>query len=281
MPSRSRSAAPAALDTPLLAVALAPARRCRRPSPRSTPRSAAPSPARSRAATSAAAATRRCTSSGGATRASSACCSSGLGKRADRNARARARGRGRRAAGRRSWARARSRSTPADLDARGVEAAAIGMRLGGVGLRRPEDAAAGGRAPRARSPPRSILVADASAQPGLAAADAIAAGYAIARTLAMMPGNVCTPDTFVADGAARSPTRHGMTVTVLGRAEMEARGHGQLPLRRAGHAAGPEAHRPRVPAAAATRKPVVLVGKGLCFDSGGISHQAGARAWSG
>ena len=126
--------------------------------------------------------------------------------------------------------------------------------------------------PDERRPPLDeavILGATGDAESGLARGIAIAEGHALARRLAMLPGNVCTPD-YLADTARDIANRHRLMVTVLGRAEMEREGMGSflsvaqgtpqeprliaLEYRKGGEAA-----------------PIVLVGKGLCFDSGGIS----------
>lgn len=97
---------------------------------------------------------------------------------------------------------------------------------------------------------------------------AIAEGMTLARRLAMMPGNLCTPD-YLADTGREIAKRHGMKVTVLGRKEMEEEGMGSF----LGVAQGTPQD-PKLIALEHTRgsgRPVVLVGKGLCFDSGGIS----------
>lgn len=70
----------------------------------------------------------------------------------------------------------------------------------------------------------SILVAD---DRGIENGRAIAEGHALARTLGMMPGNLCTPE-FLADTAREIAARHGLGVTVLGRAEMEREGMGSF-----------------------------------------------------
>ncbi|HZE09799.1 MAG TPA: M17 family peptidase N-terminal domain-containing protein, partial [Gemmatimonadaceae bacterium] len=56
---------------------------------------------------------------------------------------------------------------------------------------------------------------------GLANGQAIGSGQALARRLAMMPGNLCTPD-FLAQTATDIAKRFGMGITILGRREMEA-----------------------------------------------------------
>jgi leucyl aminopeptidase len=116
-----------------------------------------------------------------------------------------------------------------------------------------------------------VLAADVAARDaGLLAARAVGEGHSLARRLGMLPGNICTPE-YLADTAQDIGKRHGMKVTVLGRSEMEkekmgsflcvAQGTTQDPkLIVVEHMKGPKG-----------QQPVVLVGKGLCFDSGGIS----------
>lgn len=116
----------------------------------------------------------------------------------------------------------------------------------------------------------SVLVAnEAEAAAGLASGEAIAAGYALARRLQMMPGNLCTPDT-LADSARDIADRHGLDVTVLGRREMETLRMGSLLAVAQG-----TPQEPRLIAleyrGAGDARPVVLAGKGVCFDTGGIS----------
>jgi leucyl aminopeptidase len=105
---------------------------------------------------------------------------------------------------------------------------------------------------------------------GVAAGEAIGAGHSLARTLAMMPGNLCTPD-FLAKTALEIAARHGMKVTVLGRSEMEAEGMGSFLCVAQGTPQDPKLITIEYSGGQAGTKPVTLVGKGLCFDSGGIS----------
>lgn len=124
---------------------------------------------------------------------------------------------------------------------------------------------------RARLEAVTVLAADSEdVRAAFAAGVAVAEGQAIAKRLGQMPGNYCTPDTFVEVGRDIAE-RHGMTLTVLGRAEMTARGMGSFLCVAQGtsqeprlvaleHRGGPEG-----------QQPVVLIGKGLCFDTGGIS----------
>jgi leucyl aminopeptidase len=98
----------------------------------------------------------------------------------------------------------------------------------------------------------------------------IGAGQSLARTLAMMPGNLCTPD-FLASTATDIAKRHGMKITVLGRKEMEAEGMGSFLCVAQGTPQDPKLIAVEYSGGKAGDKPVTIVGKGLCFDSGGIS----------
>jgi leucyl aminopeptidase len=99
---------------------------------------------------------------------------------------------------------------------------------------------------------------------------AIGEGMAMARRLAMMPGNLCTPE-YLADTAREIGSRHGMQVTVLGRREMEAEKMGAFLCVAQGTPQDPKLIALEYQKGPAGSKPIVLVGKGLCFDSGGIS----------
>ena len=112
--------------------------------------------------------------------------------------------------------------------------------------------------------------ADASAaETGRSIGDAIAAGHRLTRGLQMQPGNVCTP-TYLADQAAQLANTYGFTLTVLDRAQLKKEGMGALLAVAQG-----SAEEPRFIAleykGGGTQAPVVLVGKGVTFDSGGIS----------
>jgi leucyl aminopeptidase len=116
----------------------------------------------------------------------------------------------------------------------------------------------------------TILSTDAATERGVVTGRALGEGHSLARRLGMLPGNICTPD-YLADTAREIAQRYGMTITVLGREEMEREGMGSFLCVAQGTPQEPRLivleHR-RGPADA---KPVGLVGKGLCFDSGGIS----------
>jgi leucyl aminopeptidase len=105
---------------------------------------------------------------------------------------------------------------------------------------------------------------------GLRRGAAIAAGVELARECANRPGNHCTPG-FLADEAERLGKDHDLKVEVLDRKDVEKLGMGAF------LAVAQGSHEPlkfivaRWNGAAKSRPPVVLVGKGITFDTGGIS----------
>lgn len=124
-----------------------------------------------------------------------------------------------------------------------------------------------------RAPLTSASVAVAKNDSNAAALSdglAVAAGYGLSRSVAMLPGNICTPD-FLADTAEGIAGRYGMKFTSLDRAGMTKEKMGSF----LGVAQGT----PQEPRFVAVEynggkpgdAPYVLVGKGLCFDTGGIS----------
>jgi len=156
------------------------------------------------------------------------------------------------------------------LGEKDIEAVAVGLIAGGWEYKDlktplPEDER---RAPLARA---TILSADnQDVRRGFAAGRPSARDNLLARTLAMMPGNLCTPD-FLANTAREIADRHGMKLTVLGRTEMTVEGMGSFLSVAQGTPQDPKLIVVEYTGGKAGDKPVTLVGKGLCFDSGGIS----------
>jgi leucyl aminopeptidase len=161
-------------------------------------------------------------------------------------------------------------------DQRALEAIGIGAQLGAweyADLKTPPPEAER----RARIESVELLVNDARrGSRAAAAAQAIGEGYALARRLGMMPGNLCTP-AFVAETAAAVAKRHGMRLTTLGRADMKRAAMGAFLAVAQGTPDDPKLvvleHRKGRQGAA----PIVLIGKGICFDSGGISIKPAER----
>ena len=105
---------------------------------------------------------------------------------------------------------------------------------------------------------------------GLANGQAIGSGQSLARRLAMMPGNLCTPE-YLVQTATEIAKRYDMEITVLGRREMEAEKMGSFLAVAQATPQDPKLIALEYKGGKPNAKPVVLVGKGLCFDSGGIS----------
>ncbi|MFL5512071.1 MAG: leucyl aminopeptidase [Gemmatimonadales bacterium] len=97
---------------------------------------------------------------------------------------------------------------------------------------------------------------------------AIGAGQTFARGIQVLPGNICTP-TYLANVARELAQRHGFEITVLDKAAIIREKMGALMSVAQG-----SAEEPRFIALeykGAQGPPVVLIGKGVTFDTGGIS----------
>jgi leucyl aminopeptidase len=97
-----------------------------------------------------------------------------------------------------------------------------------------------------------------------------------ARDLQARPGNMATPS-YIADRARELAERHGLNVTVLDRAGLEAEGmHALLAVGR-GSAQEPRFVAIEYRGGPEGGRPLVLVGKGVTFDTGGISMKPPER----
>ncbi len=118
------------------------------------------------------------------------------------------------------------------------------------------------------------LVVDAGdrseAEAGRRIGDAIAAGFLFTRNLQMQPGNVATPS-YLADQARQLAETHGFSVTILDKAQIKKEGMGALLAVAQGSAEEPRFIVLEYKGAGGAPPPVVLIGKGVTFDSGGIS----------
>ena len=126
--------------------------------------------------------------------------------------------------------------------------------------------------PAAPSLERVVLPLSAAAQVqrALAEAQATADGAALARTLGNLPPNICTP-AYLADEAKKLAKQFKLGIEVLERRDMERLGMGALlSVARASHQP-PKLNVLRYSGAAKGAKPIALVGKGITFDTGGIS----------
>ena len=108
----------------------------------------------------------------------------------------------------------------------------------------------------------------------LAQGQAIANGMALTRHLGDLPSNVCTP-TYLAQTAQDMAKEFGLDCEVLEESDMSALGMGSLLSVSKGSIEPPKLISLSYNGNG-NAKPIVLVGKGVTFDSGGISLKPGA-----
>uniref|UniRef100_UPI003F6A29F8 leucyl aminopeptidase n=1 Tax=Candidatus Thiodubiliella endoseptemdiera TaxID=2738886 RepID=UPI003F6A29F8 len=120
---------------------------------------------------------------------------------------------------------------------------------------------------------QSVTFADGK-QDGIDKGMAIASGMALTRMLGDMPSNVCTP-TYLAETAQGLAKKFGLKCEILEEADMSALGMGSLLSVSKGSIEAPKLISLSYTGNGAA-KPIVLVGKGVTFDSGGISLKPGA-----
>ena len=128
------------------------------------------------------------------------------------------------------------------------------------------------RDPQPVRPKRVVLpVASAAASAAaVAEATAIANGVDMAKDLGNLPGNHCTP-TYLADTAKKMARELGLKAEVLDARQMQALKMGALLSVARGSDQPPKLIVLRYQGAGAKKPPIALVGKGITFDTGGIS----------
>jgi leucyl aminopeptidase len=122
----------------------------------------------------------------------------------------------------------------------------------------------------------SVSVANALSK-ALAESAGLAAGIAWARDWANRPGNVCTPNALAKAAVALSGKGSGLRVEVLERKAIEKLGMGAFLAVAQGSEQPPRFIVVRYDGAAGSVPPVLLVGKGITFDTGGISIKPAAE----
>jgi len=115
-----------------------------------------------------------------------------------------------------------------------------------------------------------------SLERGVREGRAIAAGMSLARDLGNLPANVCTP-TYLAERAVKLAREWKLAVEVLEQKDMEKLGMGTLLSVTRGSREPPKFVILRYSGAGKRERPVVLVGKGITFDTGGISLKPAAE----
>jgi leucyl aminopeptidase len=117
----------------------------------------------------------------------------------------------------------------------------------------------------------------AAARRGVEHGSAVGAAVALARDLGNLPPNVCTPSHLVDRARALARRHRRVRVQVLNEPDMRRLGMGALLAVTAGSDEPARFIVMRYQGAAASRAPVALVGKGITFDTGGISLKPGPQ----
>jgi len=105
---------------------------------------------------------------------------------------------------------------------------------------------------------------------------AIAQGISFAKDLGNLPGNICTPG-YLADQALGLVKLYGLKVEVLEQKDMEKLGMGSFLSVAKGSRQPPKLIVVQHLKGGKKQKPIVLVGKGITFDAGGISLKPAAE----
>lgn len=117
----------------------------------------------------------------------------------------------------------------------------------------------------------TVYIADSDdARKAFAFGVALVEGQALAKRLGMMPGNLCTPD-YLAQTGREIGERHDLKVLVMGREEMLHEGMGSFMAVAQGTPQEPRLVAIEYKGGGSFDDPIVLMGKGVCFDTGGIS----------
>ncbi len=120
---------------------------------------------------------------------------------------------------------------------------------------------------------------DSARQAKLAVAhgEAIAKGVSLARDLGNLPGNICTPSYLAGQAMELGKRFQKLRVEILEREDMEKLGMGALLSVARGSRQPPKLIIMEYRGGPKKERPVVLVGKGLTFDAGGISIKPAAN----
>ena len=113
------------------------------------------------------------------------------------------------------------------------------------------------------------------AESALKEAAATADGVEFAKTLGNLPPNICTPG-YLAEEARKLAREHKLGLEILEQRDMEKLGMGALLAVTRGSRQPPKLIVLRYMGGPKKQKPIVYVGKGITFDTGGISLKPGA-----
>ena len=106
---------------------------------------------------------------------------------------------------------------------------------------------------------------------------AIGKGRNTARDLGNLPGNICTPTYLAKQASSYEKNYSKLKTTILNQKEMEKLGMGSLLSVSKGSRTPPKFIVMQYSGGKKADRPYVLVGKGVTFDSGGISIKPGAQ----
>ena len=121
----------------------------------------------------------------------------------------------------------------------------------------------------------TLLNTDSAADKALAVGQAIASGMSYTKDLGNLPPNVCTP-TYLADEAKKlAKSVEKMTLKVIDEKEMKELGMGALLSVSAGSVQPAKLIIMDYRGGKKNEKPHIIVGKGITFDTGGISLKPG------
>ena len=108
-------------------------------------------------------------------------------------------------------------------------------------------------------------------EPAIKYACAIAKGIKLTRDLGNYPSNICTPNYLAEQAIKLAKNRTSLTVNVLEESDMEKLGMGSLLSVSQGSSEPAKLITLEYRAGKKSQKPVVIIGKGVTFDTGGIS----------
>lgn len=117
------------------------------------------------------------------------------------------------------------------------------------------------------APPAALTAASTGLQQGTAIAEAVA----FAKKLADLPGNICTPSYLAEQAIQISRIKSGLSIEILEEADMQKLGMGSLLSVSRGSRQPAKLINLSYQGTDAHSKPIVIIGKGLTFDAGGIS----------
>ena len=116
----------------------------------------------------------------------------------------------------------------------------------------------------------------ADTEAGLRQGQAISGGVRLAKILADLPGNICTPTYLAEQATVLAKSSKNLAVSVLEEADMQKLGMGALLSVTRGSRQPAKLICIEYSGGSNQQQPIVLVGKGLTFDAGGISLKPGA-----